>query len=341
MKKKALFSLIGLFGFIALLPFATYYWASSSISDVELVLVQPEMPKSQRLVPLFEVMIALPQEEEASILPELEYRKGPPARYLHRIVMQVLAPKGQKTQETVAIYGRRTRHNALFSLSLKLGKYSGEGKEARFIRDAILYSQNKKEAPLSLRIPYILEARRHLAGVKKVWIMEQAGAPAMLFSRAENNFDAFYTRHNSFYHLEFRAEEKFSLINPVSIFQNSFVTERRADALEYVARELSSVSISERSVKGSLTLKKAEWPLSLLAALVSLEPASLEGYFHFAGLNALLFKSPASDRSSQEILDILRNNVLVSEFYAKDVNPEADKTKEISRLARSLLKGFQ
>jgi hypothetical protein len=90
-----------------------------------------------------------------------------------------------------------------------------------------------------------------------------------------------------------------------------------------------------------MSLVKAEWPLALLAALLSLEPSSLDGYFHFAGLSALLYKSPASDRAGQEILDVLRNNVLASEFYAKDINPEADKTKEISRLARSLIKSFQ
>jgi hypothetical protein len=44
--------------------------------------------------------------------------------------------------------------------------------------------------------------------------------------------------------------------------------------------------------------------------------------------------------SSIKVLDILRNNVLVSEFYAKDIKPDAPKTAEISRLARLLTRSF-
>jgi hypothetical protein len=71
------------------------------------------------------------------------------------------------------------------------------------------------------------------------------------------------------------------------------------------------------------------------------DPSSLDAYFHFAGISALLYRSKALDSSASEILDLLRNNVLASEFYAKDVNPQARKTLEISRLARLLTRNFE
>ncbi len=338
MKKKLA---LGVAVFLVLLgPVGFYLWLKASVPMVEIGELKTEVPNAKRILPFFEVMVPLPDKNKATILPELEYRKGPPDRYLHRIVLRVLAPKATNSHESVLFYGRQTRTDTLFSASIKLGHYSGDGAEARFVRDAILFSQGKMGASPLLRFAYLLEAKRHLAGVTKVWFMEQAGNPAFLFERSKNSFDALFARKSSFYNLEFRAENSFQLIDPITTFRESFITEKRSDALEFVARNLASVTVASRSVE-DMSLGEAEAPLSLLAAFLSLEPSSLEGYFHFAGLSALLYKSPASDRSSQEILDILRNNVLVSEFYAKDINPEADKTKEISRLARSLLKSFQ
>jgi hypothetical protein len=340
MTKKLIITALLTAALIITAPVGFYYWLERSIPQVTITEIKPEMPTAKRIVPFFEVMVPLPEETTARVLPELEYRKGPPERYLHRIAMRLLAPNATRSQEAIYFYGRQTRTDAVFSKSLSLGSYTGDAAEARFIRDAIAFSQNHHEAPLLLRFAYLLEAKRHLQGVAKVWIMEQAGSPAFLFSKGENEYTALFSRKSSFYTVEFHGENSFQLIDPIKVFQRSFITERRSDALDFVARNLSAVSVEKRAVE-DMSLSKAEWPLSLLAAFLSLEPSSLDGYFHFAGLSALLYKSPASDQSSQEVLDVLRNNVLVSEFYAKDINPEAGKTKEISQLARSLLKSFQ
>jgi hypothetical protein len=47
------------------------------------------------------------------------------------------------------------------------------------------------------------------------------------------------------------------------------------------------------------------------------------------------------DKADSETLDILRNNVLASEFYARDVSPSSRQTAEIGRLARLLTRNFE
>ncbi|MCT9038916.1 hypothetical protein N6H07_23565, partial [Enterobacter cloacae] len=79
-------------------------------------------------------------------------------------------------------------------------------------------------------------------------------------------------------------------------FRRTFLTERRADALGFLAHELSEVQL-DSSQKENLTLRDVAWPVLLLAANLSVDPASLDSFFHFAGLNAVLYRSTSRDPS--------------------------------------------
>ena len=71
----------------------------------------------------------------------------------------------------------------------------------------------------------------------------------------------------------------------------------QADALEFIARNLSEVKLQE----SQKSLKELAWPILLLAANVSVDPASLDSYFHFAGLNALLYRNSAHENAATDL----------------------------------------
>ena len=181
-------------------------------------------------------------------------------------------------------------------------------------------------------------------GVERVSIMDQAGTPAFLFEATRHEdgrarASALFARRNSFYRVEYLGDRGFSLLDPEQLFRQSFLTERRADALAYVAGQLSEIQL-DSSQKNQLKLTNVSWPFLLLAAHLSVDPASIESYFHFAGLNTLLFRSLAGKSNDLEISDTLRNNVLSSDLYARDIAPNSPRAAEIARLARLLTRNF-
>jgi hypothetical protein len=109
--------------------------------------------------------------------------------------------------------------------------------------------------------------------------------------------------------------------------------------MEYIAKNLSEVRLDEHS--RNLRLRDLGWTILLLAAHVSVDPSSIDTYFHFAGINALLYRSEAAAGAQDlEITDALRSNVLSADLYAHDVAPNAPRSAEIARFARLLTRNF-
>lgn len=294
----------------------------------------------EKTLPFYELMSPIPELHGHRLVPKLEYKKGPPKRYIERIS---LVAKEGNDRERIVYHGRRTRTD-LSGIELLP---AGEGREGKYLETALLLAAGEPTGlpawkefllkPLLLR-----EARSHLSGVAEVRIMEQAGEPAFLFiggaeAGGDSRASALFVRRNSFYRVDYLADHGWRLLDPIAHFRKSFLVEKRADALTYLAQNLSAVRLEQ---KEAARFENIAWPILLLAANVSVDPASLEAYFHFAGISALLYRSLAIDGNDAETLDILRNNVLAAEFYAKDVNPQARKTAEISRLARLLTRNF-
>jgi hypothetical protein len=296
----------------------------------------------EKTLPFYELMSPLPPTEGYQLLPKLEYKKGPPSRFIERMSLLVRSGQGG-ARERIVYHGRRTREDLA---GLKF--FEGEAPEARYVEAAILASQGQDTGlpawkfflvrPLLLR-----EANRYLANVSEVQIMEQAGIPAFLFlgqrgAAGDIKSSALFVRRNSFYRVEYISDQGYFALNPTEHFRRSFLVEKRSDAVDYLARNLADVRLEQDKIAD---VQKIQWPMLLLAAKVSVDPASLESYFHFAGISALLYRSAAMDKADTETLDILRNNVLSAEFYARDVSPEAPKTAEIGRLARMLTRNLE
>lgn len=332
------------------LPFlalaAWYGYGSYLATTVEKVSIRQATGlavSGEKTLPFYELMSPLPPLGSHQMIPRLEYKKGPPDRFIERITVMVRSGKGAP-REQVVYHGRRTRADfpglSFFS--------EGPEREARYLETALKLSQGESSglsAPVEFLIrPFLLrEAATWLKDVSAVHVMEQAGTPAFFFEgkTAENGrikSSALFVRRNSFYRVDYAADQGFRALDPETLFRKSFLTERRADALEYLAKNLSEVRMEKTTMAD---FRSIAWPILLLAANVSVDPASLEAYFHFAGISALLYRSPTMDSSDTETLDVLRNNVLASEFYARDVNPSARKTAEIGRLARLLTRNFE
>ncbi|NUM88757.1 MAG: hypothetical protein HUU37_06105 [Bdellovibrionales bacterium] len=324
---------LAVFSLIAL-ALATRFGAEpllrSGITPFSLDVIAPSAGTD--LVPFFEVMSPLPGAEGVRALPELEYKKGPPQKYIERLVVKVFGPGSLDAQERVVFHGRRTRGDALI-------RWAKDEDGASFVAHALRFAHSpglvEPGAGWIERLVLLLEARRHLSGVRQAWIMDQAGTPAILLRHDTPHFTAIFARKKSFYRIDWIADRGFRWLDPLELFARSFVVESRRDAMEYLAGNLARVRMKEAGVDQA-AIKDVQWPLSLLAGLISVDPSSVDGYFHFAGISALLFKSRALDAASAATLDVLRNNVLASEFYARDVAPDTEKTREIGRLVRSL-----
>ncbi|RZA08578.1 MAG: hypothetical protein EOP11_04415 [Proteobacteria bacterium] len=298
----------------------------------------------EKTLPFYELMSPVPALEASDLLPKLEYKKGPPTRYIER--MSLLVRNGASSaRERIIYHGRRTRDDLA---GLKFFAGDEPSAEARYVEAAILASQGQDTKipawkfyllrPLLLR-----EASLHLANVEEVQIMEQAGIPAFLFlgrrgAAGDVKASSLFVRRNSFYRVDYLGSQGFQTLQPSELFRKSFLVDKRGDAMDYLGRNLIDVRLEQAKIADAA---KIEWPLLLLAAKVSVDPASLETYFHFAGISALLFRSVAMDGADTETLDILRNNVLAAEFYARDIAPQAPKTAEIGRLARQLTRNLE
>ncbi|MGZ3712983.1 MAG: hypothetical protein ACXVBE_14560 [Bdellovibrionota bacterium] len=325
--------------------FAYGQFLQSSIPEVEIREVTSAVIDREKTLPFYELMSPLPALEGVQALPKLEYKKGPPERFLERITV-LLQSESTKVRDRITYYGRKTEND---SWAIRFFP-EGQAQEALFLEAAIRESQGQAPQGLSafqlfLAKPALLKAaKRWLGGVAVVNIMRQSDTPAFLFEYKQElskgaRASALFLRRNSYYRVDYQGEKAFALLDPLSLFRKSFLVEKRQDALDYLARNLSEVQMGHGGLT-SLSFRDITWPILLLAANVSVDPASLEGYFHFAGISALLLRSKAMDNSDIETVDVLRNNVLSSEFYAKDIDPSSQRTTEISRLARLLTRNF-
>jgi hypothetical protein len=331
------------------LPLAALGWygygafLQATMPKVEIHEVEPLAAQNDKTLPFFEVMSPLPDLAHAEALPRLDYKKGPPDRFLERITV-ILEKNSQSPKERIVYYGRHSRSD-LYGISVVP---EGPSREAKYLELALRVSQGATPPELEglagfLYKPlYLAEAARQLNGFDTVTIMDQAGTPAFLFSApyeegARARASALFVRRNAFYRVDYLGDRGYALLEPERLFRKTFLTERRSDALEYIAHNLSEVKL-DPTPKSELHLSALAWPILLLAANVSVDPTSIDSYFHFAGINALLYRS--SSQEDLEVSDTLRNNVLSSDLYARDVAPEAAKTAEISRFARLLTRNF-
>lgn len=315
-------------------------YLASAQPRVEIRAVSSLPIHKEKTLPFYELMSPLPSLSANQLIPRLEYKKGPPERFIERI--SLLVQSGKSSRERVVYHGRRTRED-FPGMSLL-----PEPSEARYVETALLMSQGEEKSlspwKTFLLRPFLLrESLRWLQGMESVSVMDQAGSPAFFFAgrpseQGRVKSTALFIRRNSFYRVDYTADRGFQALAPETLFRKSFLTERRAEALDYLAKNLSEVHLGQ---SGLSEFRSIAWPILLLAANVSVDPSSLQAYFHFAGINALLYRSAAMDSSDSETLDILRNNVLASEFYARDVSPSSRQTAEIGRLARLLTRNFE
>lgn len=342
---KVLFRLFSLLIALPLLAGAGWltYGAilQGGIPSVEIREVTATVIEREKTLPFYELMSPLPSLSGVQAVPKLEYKKGPPERFLERITVLLQSSSG-RAKDRIVYHGRKTENE---SWAIRFFP-EGQAQEALFLEAAIRLSQGQApegltDLQLFLARPALLQAaKRWLNGVEVVNLMRQAGTPAFLFEYKQEgskgaHATALFLRRNSLYRVDYLGEREFAVLDPVALFRKSFLVEKRADALDFLARNLSQVKLGNQDL-ASLSFRDITWPILLLAANVSVDPASLDGYFHFAGISALLLRSKALDGSDLETVDALRGNVLSSEFYAKDIDATARRTTEITRLAHLL-----
>jgi hypothetical protein len=312
--------------------------------------VEPEQSSSdaKRSLPFFGLMTPVPKVESHTYVPKLEYRQGPPDRFLSKLSFLLIGEDGTPGKERLEYYGRRTLSSSLVSYAERFTQ-AENWSYAIFLEASLHYAKTgtwlegftSPFRPIA-NLLFLYQAKILLEGESSdVYVMNQAGIPAFLFQprhRASLGEEAkiWFFRRNTLYEVRLASDGKFSSLDPKEIFRRSFLVEKRQDALAFIATELSEVKLAETKLE-KLTFSELEWPLLLLGAKLSIDPSSIHAFFHFAGLNALIFREHGSHLSDLEVLDSVRNNVLVSERYGRDVAPESRQSSEMGRLARALL----
>jgi hypothetical protein len=294
---------------------------------------------AEQSLPFFELMSPLPLNADYWLVPKLEYRKGPPERFLERIQFLFVPKTNGVAKERVAYYGRRTKDETKFGLELPL--YYQEVLQFALANKTDVLAALPWHQRLFAKLAFVSDAKQLLDDVANVTILDQSGTPAFLFEykSAPARAKILFFRRSSLYQVELRSDTAFSLIKPIDFFRKSFLSQNRSDALSYVNQGLATLRFDAKDA-ADLSPDGLAWPLALLSANLSLDPASIDAYFHFAGLNALLFKSKQIDNADLETIDTLRNNVLAAALFAKDVSPDSPKTAEINLLSRNLVRGF-
>lgn len=350
MKQKitlaAIFSVLGLAVTVAFGP----NLLRKSLPAFSLHYVEPEAAEQGRALPFFGVMMALPHQDGFTLLPKLEYRHGPPNRYLSKLAYLVVGPKGD-LQERIEFFGRRTLDDWLIRSAEFLTK-SENWSYASFVQASLEFADSGRwpdnqssRAPLLSKWLFYWQAKRFLGSdSQEVYIMNQAGTPAFLAYAAHRSSIGerariWFLKRNALFEVRLESNQKLATLDPVKLFRRSFVLETRQDALAFVARGLSEVQLNTEKLT-DLSFSQFEWPLLLLGSKLSIDPSSIHAFFHFAGLNALLFREHGKSTDNLEIVDSIRNNVLVSERYGSDVAPDSEQSAEMGRLARAMVKMF-
>ena len=350
--KKLLFALSAALAGLSLAPLLLSQYYRNQLPRLDSFQeVQSTGLGEERSLPFYELMSAFPRTDKLAYIPRLEYKKGPPERYLDR--MGLVIEDKNKSRERIFYYGRRTEES--FSNWVAKKFFPKEQAESRFLLASLetAFQEKAKDPRLAAGLqayflkPLMLRLARNFSkNARAIYILDQSGTPAFLFERKRPleqylSMDAYFFRRESRYRMEFIADSgRFRVLNPVRIFQKSFLTEKRLDVLEYLAKNLKNIRLGGKEIR-KMSLEELQWPLVLLAAKISIDPASLEAYYHFAGLSALLYRSPSMDAFGSEWTDILRNNVLAAAFYAKDIQPEDPKSAEMARLSRTLTRNFE
>ncbi len=331
--------------------FYLFFSLEKRVGHIALTELSPkaeDLDSTRPSLPFFELMAPLPLQPGLRYIPQLEYRKGPPKRFLSKISFLLIPENEESPKERIIYFGRRTQDNSTLDQARWL---SGQPKlsHAQFTADAIRYAANKTIPPgvewycrPLLKLVY-LNFLRTVVGREsmQIYITNQSNTPAFLFypkfrEQLGEQANAWFFRRNTLYEYRLQSKREFTAIDPVDIFMHSFLVAKRGDAMSFIASELSNINLHKDTLQ-KLSLEDLQWPLLLLGAKLSVDPASIHAFFHFAGLNALLYNSFRVESDDLDLIDSFRNNVLVADRYGKDIAPKSRQSSEMSRLSRRLI----
>lgn len=340
-------------GFTVLLVFAgywgLYFGLRMNMPPFQLRYVEAlPIESTENVAPFFEVMSPVLTSAEYYMVPRLVYKKGPPDRYINKFSLSYINKTKPSNRADIIYFGRRS-HSSYY-LSLADFFANGIGQDYGTLLKASLEYAYNEMWPINLktsfwqkpftRIFLLLHAREALLeySFRHVYLMNHSGSSSFLLDHGKNKYTIWFFKDNKKHQIKFASSKNFQLTNAKEFFQKSFLVNHRTEAISYVSDKLAEIKLQKQQ---QYQMKDFTWPLSLLIAKVSVDPSSINAYFHFAGLNTLLFKSFHADTNSPlEVVDELRNNVLSASKYAKDVAPESAEAHEISRFARTIVDTF-
>lgn len=304
--------------------------------------------ENDKVVPFYGVMSPLFNHKDYYVVPKLLYKKGPPERFINKFGLSYIHRQRPSERLDIVYYGRRSHKDKSMFVARHL--FRGiEDDYGNLLKASLEYSYNEiwpaylesKEwmRPFA-RLFLLWHARDVIAenNFRHVYLMNHSGASSFLLDHGRRNYTVWFFRKSKKYQIKLAMSKKGIDLSARDFFQKSFLLNSRSDAIAWVGEKLSDVKMKKQE---SYAIDELVWPLSLLIAKVSVEPSSINAYFHFAGLNTILFKSlNQAANSPMEVVDEIRNNVLSASRYGKDIAPESRQTNEMSRFARTLVDTF-
>lgn len=296
---------------------------------------EPWIPseKNWQVIPFFYTIAAWPKEFEGkTVFYSIPYEKGPPSQFAGRIVANWANPDVKMTFE-----GPKTPLSAGNRESIK----------TCFTGEFSFHCMDVKNKTLN----------RHLREIRSLsprkWSIQWFHVNQPYLNSIEQTQGIYIKAEN-----QFRIQDRFILITPQGTHQtlilNRLKDAQGAAAFEYlqktirslqsfdeltpgrvwVNRELGNIHLNDELTgsQGQPSLRAAKLAeiQALLISKISVDPSSLDSYFHLAGTSVLL-KQNISDPSSTWNIAALQN--LKSSFrFASDIDPSNQKTQQIQGL---------
>ncbi|MCO5144511.1 MAG: hypothetical protein M9962_15650, partial [Oligoflexia bacterium] len=226
-------------------------WLASKAPVVQLAYVESLPIDDEKTLPFYELMSPLPSLKEVKAIPKLEYKKGPPQRFIEKITVLVNTTD-RYAKERIVYFGRRSD----FSFPLIEYFSEDENREAKYLETSLKISQGGQlKLPAWKKFlfrPLLLQTANYwLDNIEQVDIMEQSGVPAFFFqqktgTRGEKRSSVYFARRSSFYRIDYLSDGDYQILQPLDQFRKSFLVERRSDALQFLANNLSQVHMKEQ-----------------------------------------------------------------------------------------------
>ncbi len=135
--------------------------------------------------------------------------------------------------------------------------------------------------------------------------------------------------------------QRFVLKHPTQEFTSflrlkTIISSMRMATNHHHLRPLTDLALEEVHIQPKSSLPELLFASTTLLSKLSVDPANYDGYYHFAGVNFLLSQRLSKNSEDSFMLPVLIQNIKAATRFAYDINPEDPRNLELEHLCHNL-----